>query len=279
MSRGSRPAPTATAPRWAWPIHPERYDRRPELAPAEAEALRELGWEVRRGRGHDPGWPQWGVLGRLVRPLDDARAALGWLPDTALHRRSVTDAAGLVLRRCLDTDTAYWGWSAEAWFQLVGPGYREFEAAWPGWVDGTVRPYVAAFAYYLGGFTDFHRIGAFNRRSLAWRVFGRQPVEDAVEAVAGVLHGWGYHPTKAAADQFRTVLVQMMLLNRSPLLEDMTSEAVARLRDDPALGSGARGTVYGIHKALAALGHAGPPATPVHAVMPAIEGVPEAWAG
>jgi hypothetical protein len=24
---------------------------------------------------------------------------------------------------------------------------REFAAAWPGWIDGMVRPYVAAFAY------------------------------------------------------------------------------------------------------------------------------------
>ncbi len=55
-----------------------------------------------------------------------------------------------------------WSWSADDWVRLLAPGHKEFEAAWPGWTDGTVRPYVAAFAYLLGGFTDFHRIGGFN---------------------------------------------------------------------------------------------------------------------
>ena len=70
-----------------------------------------------------------------------------------------------------------------------------------------------------------------------------------------------------------------MLVNRSPLLEDMTSEALARIRADPSTAPHhARGYFHGLHKAISALGHAGPPPTPVHGVMPEIEGVPQAWA-
>ncbi|GAA0838319.1 hypothetical protein ACFQVD_08775 [Streptosporangium amethystogenes subsp. fukuiense] len=167
--------------------------------------------------------------------MDDARSVMGWCPDTPAHRRAVTDAIGLVLRRCLDEETSFWAWSAETWFELIAPGHIEFEAAWPGWIDGTIRPYVAAFAYLLGDFTDFHRIGNFNRRSLAWRIFGKNVVEDSVDQVAGTLQGWGYHPTAGAVGQFRTVLIQAMLVNRSPLLQDMTSEALERIREDPGL--------------------------------------------
>jgi integrase len=264
---------------WVWPLDPAGYDRRAELTTVEIQALGELGWLVRRRRGHNPDLPQWRAIRRLLKPLDDTRAALGWCPDTLDHRRAVTDAIGLVLRRCLEAGNSYWAWSDDDWFELIAPTAGEFAAAWPGWIDGMVRPYVAAFAYMLGGFTDFDRMGSFNRRALAWRVFGKEVVEDAAAQVADTLQGWGYHPSEGAAGQFRTVLIQAMLINRSPLLEDMTSEALARIRADPATTPHhSRGFFHGLHKAICALGHAGPPPKPVHGVMPEIEGVPEAWA-
>jgi len=278
MAKSAAPTTVAATRAWPWPITPERYNRRAELTGRELEALQELGWQVRRRRGYDPHLPQWPVIARLLQPLDDARMALQWCPDTQHHRRSVTDAIGLILRRCLEERTSYWAWSTAVWFRLIAPGHKEFEAAWPGWIDGVVRPYVAAFAYLLGGFTAFHRIGAFNRRALAWRIFGQEPVEHTIAQVARTLQGWGYHPSEGAAGQFRTVLVQAMLLNRSPLLDDLTTEALLRLRDDPALGRRSRGHLYGIHRAVAALGNADPPPKPIHAVMPELEGVPAPWA-
>ncbi|WP_326742678.1 hypothetical protein [Streptomyces sp. NBC_01768] len=275
----SEAATAATAPSWPWPIDLARYDRRPELTERERAALASLGWEVRRRRGYAPERVEWRAISRLLRPLDDARAALRWCPDTPSHRRAVTDAIGLVLRRCLEDGTSFWAWSADDWVRLIAPGHKEFEDAWPGWIDGSVRPYLAAFAYLLGDFTDFHRIGGFIRRSLAWRVFGQEPVEETIAQVAATLQGWGYHPSNGAFGQFRTVLVQIMLINRSPLLQDMTTDALQRARESPALPSGARrGNLHGAHRAIAALGHADPPPKPIHAVMPDLEGVPKPWA-
>jgi hypothetical protein len=59
--------------RWQWPIDLTRYDRTPTLTPAESAALVALGWEVRRGRGHNLHRPEWAAIARLVQPLDDAR--------------------------------------------------------------------------------------------------------------------------------------------------------------------------------------------------------------
>jgi hypothetical protein len=184
---------------WAWPLDPAGYDRRAELDAAESRALGELGWLVRRPRGHDPDLPQWRVIGRLLRPLDDARAALGWCPDTRDHQRAVTDAIGLILHRCLEKRSSYWAWSADDWLRLIAPTSKEFTAAWPGWIDGMVRPYVAAFAYLIGGFTGFDQLGSFNRQALAWRVFGKDLVEDPAAQVTATLQGWGYHPSARAA--------------------------------------------------------------------------------
>ncbi|MFE7045222.1 hypothetical protein ACFU9X_39145 [Streptomyces atratus] len=44
----------------------------------------------------------------------------------------VTDAVGLILRRCLEDGTSFWAWSADDWVRLIAPGHKEFEEAWPG---------------------------------------------------------------------------------------------------------------------------------------------------
>ena len=84
-------------------------------------------------------------------------------------------------------------------------------------------------------------------------------MEDPAAQVTATLQGWGYHPSDRAALGFRTVLIQSMLLNRSPLLEDMTSEALARIRADPSTAPHhARGYFHGMHRAISAVGHASP---------------------
>src|SRR5690606_24043234 len=77
----------AAASSWPWPIDLTRYDRRPELDERERTALAGLGWQVRRRRGYDADRVEWRAIARLLRPLDDARAALRWCPDTPAHRR------------------------------------------------------------------------------------------------------------------------------------------------------------------------------------------------
>ena len=114
--------------------------------------------------------PEWDVIGRLLAPLDVARSALCDRPDAPLHRRSAKDAVGLVLRRCLEEGTAFWGWSEDTWVGLIGEDRHAFARPWPGWVDQTVRPDVVAYSYFLCGFDAFHRLGSFNRLALAWRV-------------------------------------------------------------------------------------------------------------
>ena len=170
------------------------FDATPALSPGEREALTSLGWHLRRRRSYDPALPQWQDIHRLLAPLDAARLAMRDQPDTPLHRRSSLDATGLVLSRCAEEGTAFWGWPEEAWVRLIGEDRHAFERPWPGWLDQTVGPYVAAYGYLLCGFGAFHRLGAFNRIALVERVFGCEAVGAALDAIYSKLEGWGYRP-------------------------------------------------------------------------------------
>jgi integrase len=253
------------------------FYRSPLLAVDEHAALRDLQWDLRRRRGHDAGRPEWAEIDRLLAPLDAARLALRDRPDTQLHHRSSKDAVGLVLHRCLDEGATYWGWSEDAWVRLIGEDRHAFARPWPGWIDSTVRPYVAAYAYLLCGFDAFHRLGAFNRVALICRIFGREVVERALEAIFAKLEGWGYRSARSD-ERLRMVICQAFLINRSPRVEDLTDAALARLRSDPRMGWRPR-TLHAIHRAVAGLGHATPPPIPTRGRRMPVEGAPMRWMG
>jgi hypothetical protein len=84
-------------------------------------------------------------------------------------------------------------WSAQDWADLIGVGASSLRDSWPGQVGSSARPYLLVYAYLVTGFTAFDRVGRFHCRSLAWRVFGREPVDDAIGQMSDVLTGWGYH--------------------------------------------------------------------------------------
>ena len=52
-------------------------------------------------------------------------------------------------------------------------------------------------------------------------MFGREPVDDAIGQVRDVLAGWGY---SAREPDLTAMICHMLLLNRSPLLEDLSSD-------------------------------------------------------
>jgi integrase len=278
MSASTSPAATtaATDRTWPWPVNLDHYNQRGRLTGLELGGLTALGPSLLRRSGYDANAVTWQSIRRLSCPLDDARAALRWGPDTRHQRRFSLDAVGLVLMRCAELRMGLWGWSMQDWADLIATSAEDFQRPWPGRIDSGVRPYVIAYAYLLGGFTGFRLVGRFHRPSLAWRVFGRESVDDAVHQIGRVLIGWGY---RADDQQLSTVVCQMLLLNRSPFLRDLTAETMTRLRQDPVTGPRLAGGIHGIHRALAALGHVEAPPAPKYGQGPeAIEGTTPGWA-
>jgi len=170
---------------WPWPVNVTTYDRTPELSPHEAHALAVIGEDLRewpRCRRHPAAWR---ALDRLVRPLADGRAVL--TKPTRRQGRCADVAVVAILRQCADERSAFWGWSASTWRQLLGATQGEFRATHPAWVDRQVRHYLIALPYLQRCLTDLRPLGNYKRVRLAEKIFGPALVQTIVARVAGVL--------------------------------------------------------------------------------------------
>jgi integrase len=253
-----------------------RYDRTPTLTPAEHAALVALGWEVRRGRGHDLQRLEWVTIARLVHPLDDARRSV-FTPDNPYHHRSALDAVGIILHACGTTRQAFWGWSPATWIDVVLTASQQaFQRAYPGWIDGAVRPYLVAMAYLLDCFAAFELLGPFNRLALAHRVFGPARVQQAVDPILTTLRTWGYHSARHTAE-VPGLVSALLLHNRSPHLADLTASVIEHFRRDDVACPQKGSALYGIHRAIAALGFVDPPVRATGTRPQPIEGVDPVW--
>jgi len=230
---------------WRWPVDLDGYDRTPVLAAAEREALTAVGVlrDWRAGQGGE-----WEIIGRLVRPLADARIALD--VRSPRQARIADRAVSELLSDTLARGETYWAWSAETWIAVLGRDQRSFFAAHPRWDRGDLRQHMIAIAYLLRRLDDLSMLGRFERETLALKVFGRPRVTTAVTAVTEVLAGWGYADYGAGSGIHR-VLCEALLESRSPLLGDVTVEVLEKLRQR--FGPGSRANLHQVHRALAAL--------------------------
>jgi integrase len=217
------------------------------------------------------------VIRRLLRPLDDAAAVLD-SPPTTHRRRAMLDAAAVVLLRCSETGRSYWSWTDEEWADLLGHDQPGFRKSAPTWADDAVRPYLAAHAFLLGGFTAFYRLGSFSRLTLAWRVFGRDRVDGEIRRIRSVLAGWGYRLGRDDDTLLPMVACQVFLLNRSPHVEDLSSELLERIRSERLLPELRLNTLHAMQRAVAELGYCEPPLRMTGRHSARASGGPQVWA-
>lgn len=258
-----------------------RWDGGVALLDSETAALLALG---RRGlrRNRAVSVPRrtalhWRALTRLTEPLEAAVAGLHH-GDDVRFRRAGRQAAAIVLQHCADTGRSWWGWTPWEWARLCGGSAREFMTAQSLPTDSTVRPFVVALAYLLGGFTDFHHLGMFNRLHLACLIFGEPAVDEAMCCAEEVLDRWGYRISKGTRSRMRGVFSQALLLNRSPRLEELTTTAFDVLRAHPATYGHQGSMLYALQRAVAELGHCDPPVRTGYNHAPDIEGADPVWA-
>ncbi|MGI5192195.1 hypothetical protein ACQEVY_00820 [Streptomyces sp. CA-288835] len=180
-------------------------------------------------------------------PIDDAAAVLHE-PATPHRRRARLGAAAVVLLRYAQTGRSYWAWSGEEWVGLLGKDLASFRTSVSARAEKAARPQLAAHAFLLGGFADFYKLGKFGRLALAWRVFGRDRVDGETRRIRTVLAGWGYQLGREDDQLLPMVVCQVLLLNRSPHLEDLTTALFERIRAERLLPA-ARGNTLHAHAA------------------------------
>jgi integrase len=257
------------------------WDRRRELLDSETDAIAAIG-PVGLRRNRATGVPRrtarhWHALARLTEPLDAARAALRH-GDDVCFRRAGAQAAAIVLQHCADTGRSYWAWTDWDWARLCGSSAEEFLAARTLPAEPTVRPFVVALGYLLGGFTGFHYLGNFNRLHLACLIFGDEPVEASIRQAAGILSQWGYQDPLRVKHRLRGIFSQALLINRSPRLEDLSTGAFAMLRAHPANTGRYREMIYALQRTCASLGYCDPPVRRGRNNAPGIDGTSPQWA-
>jgi integrase len=275
-------APAAEV-KWRWPLVPERYDRAGALTRRERQALADLGEDVLHP------WPQrratagWQALSRLLDPLDDAIAVL-WVPDRACDRSCVIDARGLVMRHCHQLGSSFWAWSDEEWLGVIGRSAAGFRSLRPDRaIQATARQYVLCLAYLLGQFSAFGQLGPFNRVRLGHRLFGRELLDEQMGRIQDVLTGWGYAYRPDRRDRVHhrlpTALAHLLLVNRSPLLADLTTEAFDRLRVHPEVRDvWQSASIHTFQRACAHLGYCDPPPPITSGPMHPLGDCAPAWA-
>ena len=250
------------------------------LSDEECTALRTIGSQGLR-RNRSQGVPRrtassWRALARVVEPLDATRLALSGR-DRVRHRRAGLHATGLVLEHCLVLGRPWWAWSTEEWAELLGASAEAFIAARSLPTETTVRPFAVALAYLVSGFDRFEQLGTFNRLHLAKLVFGTAAVDASIDEVVATLDAWGYRIPGVARHRLRGVMGQALLVNRSPRLEDLSTEAFAHLRAHPATNDYQLPILYALQRAVAALGHCNAPVRAGYNAAPVIEGADPAW--
>jgi len=161
---------------------------------------------------------------------------------------------------------------------LCGTSAEEFLAARVLPTETTVRPFLVALACLLGHFSDFHLLGTFNRLRLARLVFGAAAVEASMNRAREILAQWGYRSVDSGQHRLRGVFSQALLINRSPRLEDLDTEAFTRLREHPAAtGAHHAALLFALQRAVASLGHCDRPVRTGYNAAPVIEGADPAW--
>jgi hypothetical protein len=161
----------------------------------------------------------------LVRAVESLEVVGDWF-----HRRSARDAVAVLLQGCATHGASFWAWDAAAWTDVLGTSGNAFLTTYPRWARTSARSYAIALAYLLG-FTELHLLGNVGRGAVARKVFGRAAVEQAVEQVTSVLHGWGQRSPQVTA-RTASLFSHALLLNRSPLLADLSEDALRGLREN-----------------------------------------------
>jgi integrase len=205
---------------WHWPVDVTRYDRRVELSPVEAGELAAIAGRPSGRHGH---WSNrmLEALQRLRQPVMDVLAWTG-----ARHNARCSVLAVLVIemhRR----QQAFWGWSADQWSRTICLSGVAFQARYQGPHDS--RSHLLALSYLLCDFTDLEHLGAFDRLSLARKVFGRERVDAVIQRVVEVVTGWGYRASHAER-HLHLPICEVLLANRSPRLEDLSVELLSEQR-------------------------------------------------
>jgi integrase len=204
---------------WQMPLVPERYNRSP-LTPEERWALeRYCQIDSRTGHSKEASSAR-KLLVRFFHPLTEV-FGLRHQERSAMY---LGDVHRIMLREMSRRGTMFWDWSEQEWVDTLCPTPSLFNTKHG--KKSCVHMAIMDTAYLLGGMTDLRRVGiGFQISQAAKAYFGADLMTSQWKRVFDTLVEKGYGQGSTTVGKLRQCLSMACVLNRSPLLEDL-SEAV-----------------------------------------------------
>jgi integrase len=239
-----------------WDIDLTTYDQSHHLTQVERAAL--IPFMRRRRRiasklGESPYYCE--DLRRLMAPLlDIARCSEVGVSDP-VQVETWRRAFNLLMRKTYERQKTYWAWTKEEWVTILCESVHAFEKKYR--LNANYRRHVMKIAYLIGKFSSFHLTGINRQCSFAKSIFGWRQVERAVEQIASQLARWGYQKNDHTMSRTASGISALLLMNRSPRLEDIKIDLLETLRKadkSHLFAYGLAGQIYSISRVLAALG-------------------------
>ena len=195
---------------WTWPIDASQYDQAHGLTAKERLFLTvELPSRIKSSKTRQPSLD---VVERLVRPMHDV---LDHIELRGVRRRSLVF---YLLEEMGRRDRSLWAWSDAEWIEVVER--RRHEG----------NPIIAA-AFLLRGFEGLMNFPKRRQFSsyLALQIFGFKRFAAVKKKISARLSESGYGPRTLR--KIPLTLAQLMLITRSPRIEDITEVALLQLQE------------------------------------------------
>lgn len=218
--------------------HLATYDRRTELTQDEVASIEKL--LTKNGKYPDMVWPEgiqirWSPtnlpeLERLAKPLLDVITATDTNEFPLALEIAKRRAIRVIFKEMYFRRNSLWAWTQEDWSETICRNNKLFFERHQ--VAPNCRLNIMALAYFFGDFSDFRRFGTYEIYNLACRLFGQEAIEISTTRIFDKLQRWGYKSTNNFK-MARTTICEALIAVRSPRLEDITLEILAKLRKRP----------------------------------------------
>jgi hypothetical protein len=230
---------------WHWPVDVAHYDRSPHLTEAEWAELERI--MKRKPFQLRPSTKM--LLHRLLQPLQDVFTVTHLSP-TICH-----DTIRIMLIEMHRRGKTFWAWSEEEWIDIIGSSYDAFARRYGrryGVGQHPTRRELPVLAYLLcSPATIDPLLGPFAIAPIARKIFGEETIDTQVKRLSAVLDTWGYREKNH--HDFIACLCYLLLRNRSPQLEALTSELLETVNQTCTFPC-VQGYLFQMSRALAALG-------------------------
>jgi len=228
--------------RWDWPLDLARYDQKPTLSKGERTAIKEMLEGPRRKEFSRDPWKT--RLRRLLTPVLDT------LEFTGAKQPVTGTLIGILLREMSRRKSSFWSWEEHEWVGMLQPSMATYSRVYG--VRGDTRPHLMALALLLRRIRDPRPCGEFDRIMLAKRVFGEASVQASAKRTTEALAAWGFSVPLNETRQI-TALCDALLVNGSPLLDDLSTEVLEEVYKGPTTAT-RRWSLQRLSNVLVALG-------------------------